>query len=164
MAQTKISDIIESSLANLKEMIDANTVVGKPIDTGTGTVIIPISKVSMGFASGGLDYPGKQEKQPGAQGFGGGGGTGLTVSPVAFLVIKENGDADILNLGGSSSSDGLAAVSAFMEKSPELFSKIKSVFSSGNSKKEKKEKKETAAPNDEEIEQTVVIEETVAQE
>ena len=80
------------------------------------------------------------------------------------MVIKENGDADILNLGGSSSSDGLAAVSAFMEKSPELFSKIKSVFSSGNSKKEKKEKKETAAPNDEEIEQTVVIEETVAQE
>ena len=62
MAQTKISDIIESSLANLKEMIDANTVVGKPIDTGTGTVIIPISKVSMGFASGGLDYPGKKEK------------------------------------------------------------------------------------------------------
>ena len=107
MAQTKISEIIESSLANLREMIDADTVVGKPIDTGTGTVIIPISKVSMGFATGGMDYPG---------------------SPVAFLVIKDNGETSILNLGTSSSADGLASFSALLEKSPEILTKIKDVF------------------------------------
>ena len=128
MAQTKISEIIESSLANLREMIDADTVVGKPIDTGTGTVIIPISKVSMGFATGGMDYPGKKEKMPPATGFGGAGGTGLTVSPVAFLVIKDNGETSILNLGTSSSADGLASFSALLEKSPEILTKIKDVF------------------------------------
>ena len=65
---------------------------------------------------------------PPATGLVGAGGTGLTVSPVAFLVIKDNGETSILNLGTSSSADGLASFSALLEKSPEILTKIKDVF------------------------------------
>ena len=61
-SENKLQEIIQSSLENIRSMIDANTVIGNPINTPSGTVIIPISKISMGFASGGLDFNGKNEE------------------------------------------------------------------------------------------------------
>ena len=85
MEETKQSEIIKSALQNVKSMVDANTVTGTPITTTNGTVIIPISKVYVGIATGGVDYFGKKNNQK--QNFGGGGGTGVTVSPFTVQVI-----------------------------------------------------------------------------
>ena len=89
--ENKLQDIIKTSLENIRSMVDANTVIGDPINTESGTTIIPISKISLGFASGGLDYTGKDLKTPTSpkpQNFGGGGGTGLSVVPVGFLIVS----------------------------------------------------------------------------
>ena len=79
-----LEGVMDTSMKNLKEIVDANTVIGDPVTTPTGTVIIPVSKVSFGFASGGSDFPTTSPKDM----FGGGSGGGVTISPVAFLVIK----------------------------------------------------------------------------
>ena len=73
--ENKIPEIIRSSMENIRSMVDANTMVGDPINTPAGTVIIPISKISVGIASGGVDYANKQESPARPQNFGGGGGT-----------------------------------------------------------------------------------------
>ena len=76
---SKLQDMIRTSLESIRAMVDANTVVGTPINTPAGTTIIPISKVSLGYASGGVDFG---SKTAAAKNFGGGGGTGLTLHPV----------------------------------------------------------------------------------
>ena len=93
MAQTKISDIISNSLESIRSVVDANTIIGTPIDTAGGTVIIPVSKISVGFALGGVDFQSKIKED---SNFGGGGGTGLTVTPVAFLAIKADGSVEMI--------------------------------------------------------------------
>ena len=130
MAESKLNEIIQTSLASIKEVIDANTIIGEPIEVGngTGTVIIPVSKVSMGYASGGVDFYGKNTAPvENLSNFGGGGGTGVTVNPVGFLVIKADGNVEMLNINAV--SDTGEAIASLIEKSPELFSKIKAVFS-----------------------------------
>ena len=83
-----LPNMLENSIAKIREMVDVNSVVGDPITTADGVTIIPISKVSVGFAGAGSDYvsknPNKQENP-----FGGGAGGGVKVTPIAFLVIKE---------------------------------------------------------------------------
>lgn len=138
MAESKLKDIIQTSLASIREVIDANTIIGEPIQVGngTGTVIIPVSKVSMGYASGGVDYFGKNvTASEHLANFGGGGGTGVSVSPVGFLVVKADGSVEMLNINAV--SDTGEAIASLIEKSPEYIAKIKSVFSKG--KKESKE-------------------------
>ena len=130
--ETKQSEIIKASLENVKSMVDANTVTGTPITTSSGTVIIPVSKVFIGLATGGIDYFGK--KSTADKNFGGGGGTGVTVSPVGFLVIEPNGKVDLLNLNYEP-KDPISQVLNFIEGSPELIEKIKGLF---NSKKDNK--------------------------
>ena len=130
---TKQSEIIKAALENVKSMVDANTVTGTPITTDSGTVIIPVSKVFIGLATGGVDYFGK--KSVSAQNFGGGGGTGVTVSPVGFLVIDPKGKVDLLNLNYEP-KDPISQVLSFIEGSPDLIEKIKGLFSSKKDKSE----------------------------
>lgn len=131
--ETKQSEIIKASLENVKSMVDANTVTGTPITTDSGTVIIPVSKVFIGLATGGIDYFGK--KSTADKNFGGGGGTGVTVSPVGFLVVEPNGKVDLLSLNYEP-KDPISQVLNFIEGSPELIEKIKGLF---NSKKDNKD-------------------------
>lgn len=130
--ENKIQDIIKTSLENIRSMIDANTVIGNPINTESGTTIIPISKVSMGFASGGLDYNGKIVKPTpaptGAQNFGGGGGTGLSVVPVGFLVVGADGSVSMINVGDKVPSDPVEQIIDLVERSPEIIDKIVSLI------------------------------------
>ena len=130
--ENKIQDIIKTSLENLRSMIDANTVIGNPISTESGTTIIPVSKVSMGFASGGLDYNGKIVKPTpaptGAQNFGGGGGTGLSVVPVGFLVVGVDGSVSMINVGDKIPSDPVEQIIDLVERSPEIIDKIVSLI------------------------------------
>ncbi len=127
--ENKIPEIIKSSLENVRSIVDANTVVGDPIVTNTGTTIIPISKVSVGVATGGVDYNSKKEGQPRPQNFGGGGGTGLTVSPVGFLIVGTDGDVDFINVGQKGKPDPVDQVADLVERTPDIIAKIKDIFS-----------------------------------
>ena len=81
--KTPLCDLMHSTMEKIHEMVDTNTIVGQPITTPDGVTLIPISKVSFGFGSGGGDYGKVQPKD-----FGGGAGAGVKIDPVAFLVIK----------------------------------------------------------------------------
>jgi sporulation protein YtfJ len=126
--ENKIPEIIRSSMENIRSMVDTNTVIGDPITTNAGTVIIPISKVSVGIASGGIDYNPKKDAQPRPQNFGGGGGTGLTVSPVGFLVIDADGDVEFLNVTQKGKPDPVDQIADLVERTPDIISKIKDLF------------------------------------
>ncbi|MCL4493809.1 MAG: GerW family sporulation protein [Firmicutes bacterium] len=85
-----IEGLMKTAMESIKGMIDVNTVVGQPVETPDGSTIIPISRVSLGFAAGGGEYWKRQTDGPGHP-FGGGSGAGVTVHPVGFLVAhKEN--------------------------------------------------------------------------
>lgn len=139
MAETRITGIIESSLEQIRNVVDANTIIGDPITTPNAT-IIPVSKVMIGFASGGVDYLGKnmkrmadsQNQRPTAltTNFGGGGGTGVTVQPVGFLVVSNDGNVQILNVGAGSagSGDKIDSIAGIIERSPDIIAKIKAIF------------------------------------
>ena len=127
-SENKLQEIIHTSLQNIATMIDANTIIGTPINTPQGTVIIPVSKVSMGFATGGLDYNGKDEAPNKAQNFGAGGGTGLTINPIGFLVVAPNGSVDMLNVGMKNPTDPIEQIADLLERSPDIIAKIKTLF------------------------------------
>ncbi len=92
-----ISSILGATMQNIREMVDVNTIIGEPITSPDGSIIIPVSKVAFGFASGGSEFAAKSEKMP----FGGGAGAGVNITPVAFLVIT-HGNVKLLQIGESS--------------------------------------------------------------
>ena len=126
--ENKIPEIIRSSMENIRAMVDANTVVGDPIATEAGTTIIPISKISVGIASGGVDYNPKKENQPRPQNFGGGGGTGLTVNPIGFLIVDADGDVEFINVSQKGKPDPVDQIAELVERTPDIIAKIKDLF------------------------------------
>lgn len=84
MSEKNLEGMINISLEKVKGMVDSNSIIGSPIYTPDGTTIIPVSKVSVGFGCGGSDFPSASPKEM----FGGGTGGGVTIQPVAFLVLK----------------------------------------------------------------------------
>ena len=90
MATKPISELTDSSMKNLQALIDSNSVIGKAVTTPDGTTILPVSKVTFGYASGGSDLPATQKEL-----FGGGTGGGVSITPIAFLVIR-SGDVKVL--------------------------------------------------------------------
>ena len=116
-----IEGLMDVTLQRIKEMVDVNTIIGDPITTDDGTTIIPVSKVSYGFASGGTDIPSKNAVNK--QVFGGGGGAGVTIKPMAFIVVS-NGNTQLLNL--ESCDDSLGKLADLI---PEVIDKIVSKFS-----------------------------------
>lgn len=91
-----IRDILETAIRNIKNVSDASTVVGEPIVSTDGTTVIPVSKVSLGFAAGGSDFATKEQAAHGKASFGGGSGAGVSVTPLAFLVISPGGNVEML--------------------------------------------------------------------
>lgn len=112
-----IEGVMGISMEKLHEMTDVNTIIGDPITSPDGTVVIPVSKVSFGFVSGGSDLPQTAEK------FAGGSGAGVTVKPVAFIVIKKDGDVKLMELGAKSSP-----VDGIVEAVPTIIDKIKGLI------------------------------------
>ncbi len=86
-----IGKLMQTTLENIKDMVDVNTVIGEAISTHSGATVIPFSKVSFGFATGGGDYDHKQEAPHETLPFAGGSGAGVSVQPVGFLVITLDG-------------------------------------------------------------------------
>ena len=122
MSQHPIEGMLGVSMEKIREMVDVNTIIGDPITTPDGTVIIPVSKVSFGFGSGGSDFPNKQNQEL----FGGGAGAGVSIHPLAFLVVGE-GDVRLLQMSpNNSTADKLVdAVPGFIDKISSMFSKEK---------------------------------------
>ena len=85
--QNSINSVMQTALENIKDMIDVNTVVGDPVVTGSGGTVIPVSKVSFGFVSGGGEYTQDNTEKP----FAGGAGAGVSLQPVGFLVLSPDG-------------------------------------------------------------------------
>ena len=127
--ESSIKEIIRNSLEQVRTIIDADTIVGKQIVTSSGMVIIPISKLSMGFASGGLDLPTKND-DGGKKNFGGGGGTGVSVVPVGFLTITPEGKVDMIPMT-SEKLTPVEVVADLIYNSPDIIGRIKNVIQNG---------------------------------
>ena len=83
-----LPNMLDNTIAKIREMVDANSVIGEPIVTGDGVTIIPVSKISIGLGGGGSDFASSRATQA-EYPFGGGVGAGVKVTPVAFLIVKE---------------------------------------------------------------------------
>ena len=124
-----IGNLMDTTMNKIKEMVDVNTIVGEPITAPDGTLIIPVSKVTYGFAEGGSDLPTKKENK---DCFGGGSGAGVSVTPVAFLVVS-NGNVRTVQL-----VEKVSAVDNVIASLPELVDKVAALI--------KKEKPGADAP------------------
>jgi sporulation protein YtfJ len=123
----KLSGIMGITMDKIKEMVDVNTIIGEPIKLDDGTNIIPISKVSFGFASGGSDLPTKKEGEL----FGGGSGAGVSIQPIAFLVVKD-GDAKLMQVSMEASTSNAA-----LNLIPDIVDKISGMVGKNKKKEEK---------------------------
>lgn len=138
MSDHPIEGMMNTTLEKIKQMVDVNAIIGDPITAPDGTIIIPISKISYGFASGGSDFPAKQPTSKDL--FGGGAGAGVSINPVAFLTIS-NGNVKLLQIDPyNSSADRIIGMV------PDVVDKVSGIV---NKKKEEKKvsKGEPAVPN-----------------
>ena len=130
--QVVYSSFYAKSLEKIREMVDVNTIIGDPISCPDGTVIIPVSKVGFGFAAGGSDWPSKQPKEL----FGGASGAGVSIQPLAFLVVSK-GEVKILQIDtASETADRVVGIV------PEVIQTVADLF-----QKNKKEKAAKESPD-----------------
>lgn len=128
MANNNLNNMMNTTMENIRQMVDVNTIIGEPVICPDGTVIIPVSKVSYGFASGGSDLPPKTNTQK--EFFAGGSGAGVSIQPVAFLVVN-NGQVKMLNM----EFDG--AVDRVISMVPDIADKVGELFKKMSKKKDK---------------------------
>lgn len=135
MAEHPIQGLMNVTMDKIRQMADSNTIIGKPIKTDDGTTILPVSRISFGFASAGTDFDGKNAANKDL--FGGGSGAGVNIQPVAFLVVKD-GCVRTIQL-----SDGSNTIDRALTMLPELVDKVSALL-------KKEEKQGNAAPKAEE--------------
>ena len=114
MSEKSANGILRTTIEKVRDLVDVSTIIGEPINLPDGLTIIPVSKVTYGFASGGSDFPSKNNVEL----FGGAGGAGITINPVAFLVVKD-GDVTIKHI-----VSGDNAVERAVSLVPEMFDKV----------------------------------------
>ena len=117
--KSSAAGILESTIEKVKDLVNVSTIIGEPIKVDGGVTIIPVSKVTYGFASGGSDFPSKSNQDI----FGGGGGAGVTITPVAFLVIDSYGDVNIKHITAFDN-----AAERVVSLVPEMFDKVSGVI------------------------------------
>ncbi len=142
MEDHPIQGLMKTAMESIKEMVDVNTIVGDAVETPDGSVIIPISRVSFGFAAGGSEFESSEENQQTAGNdkqqqqdlpFGGGSGGGVSVQPVAFLVVGQ-GQVRLLPVDNNVLFDRL------LDMAPQLASQFQEIFN-------KKQHNSNPAPN-----------------
>jgi len=126
MKEQSVSGILSTTIERIRNLVDVSTIVGEPIQAGPDVTVIPVSKVTYGFASGGTDFPSKSS----AELFGGGGGAGITITPICFLVIQ-NGDVSVKHI---SSEEG--SIERVIGLVPDVVDKVSSVVSKVFDKKD----------------------------
>ena len=141
MSEHPIESLMGVTMQKIKEMVDVNTIIGDPITTPDGTVIVPVSKVTYGFASGGSDFPSKKD---GKDCCGGGCGAGITINPVGYLTVSK-GEVKMIGVG---ESDGTLDKAIAMV--PDVFDKVSSFFKN-DKKKDKSGKTPEIDVNDDEV-------------
>lgn len=119
---TNLEILVKTAIEKIRDMVDTETIIGKPITTSNGTTIIPVSKVSVGFGSGGSDLPTKQAKDL----FGGGAGGGVTIQPIAFITIMPDGNVKLLQMTINASKENAA-----LALIPDIVDKISGIISKG---------------------------------
>ncbi len=142
MSEHPIEGLMITAMNSIQDMIDVNTIIGEPIETKEGTVIIPISKVCFGFAAGGSEFKGetideytKREKEEAIQyrlPFGGGSGAGVNINPVAFLIVQEK-NVKLLPI------DHISTLDKLVDYVPEVIEKISSFINKAMDNKGQKE-------------------------
>lgn len=125
MADHPIKSLMDVTMEKIRQMVDSNTIIGNPMNLADGTTVIPVSKATFGFASGGSDLPSKNTKDL----FGGGSGAGVTISPVAFLVVQKDGTVRLMQLTDTSNN-----IDRALSLLPEMMDKVTTLL-----KKEEKE-------------------------
>lgn len=122
MKEQSASGILGTSIEKIKDLVDVSTIIGEPIKVTETLQIIPVSKVTYGFASGGTDFPSKSNQEL----FGGGGGAGITISPVAFLVVN-NGSVSVkyINAAEGSVERVIGMVPDIVDKATDVISQLK---------------------------------------
>ena len=122
MKEQSASGILGTSIEKIKDLVDVSTIIGEPIKVSDKIQIIPVSKVTYGFASGGSDFPSKNNKDL----FGGGGGAGITINPVAFLVINDGTvSVKYINAAEGSVERVIGMVPDLVDKASDVIAQIK---------------------------------------
>lgn len=130
MAEHGVNGLMAETMEKIRSMVDVNTIIGDPIVTHDGTTLIPISKVTFGFGSGGTDFKSRNSSDSAPLCFGGGGGAGVSITPVAFLIVSgENARILPVNMPADSSTDRL------IEMIPDAVNGIQSFISNHRGKK-----------------------------
>ena len=142
MAEHPIQGLMSATMDKVRQMADANTIIGKPIKTDDGTTIIPVSRISLGFGSGGADGAGKN---PANGDLLGGGAAGVSIRPVAFLVIK---DGLVRTIQLSDPSNSLDRALRALNMLPELVDKLMTLIPDKGEKAEKADDAAEAAPQE----------------
>lgn len=119
MKEQSAAGILSTTIEKVRQLVDVSTIVGEPITLSNEITVIPVSKVTYGFASGGSDFPSKNNTQL----FGGGGGAGITINPVAFLILK-NGEVTLKHI---TSNDN--AAERLVNMVPDVIDKVNDVVS-----------------------------------
>lgn len=132
MANHPIETLMKTAMESIKDMVDVNTIVGDPVETPDGSVIMPVSRVSCGFAAGGADYQpdGGKRGEEGALPFGGGSGGGVSVRPVGFLVVGQN-QVRLLPVDGNPIAERL------IDLAPSLLERLQVMMQQKQEKEEK---------------------------
>lgn len=146
MAEHPIQGLMKTAMESLKDMVDVNTVIGDPVETQEGTVIVPVSRVAFGFAAGGSEFQ-PATATPEAEGdgghpFGGGSGAGVSVQPVGFLVVSRD-QIRMLPV------DGGQPINRIIDMAPQILDKIKNGMG-------KKKRDEEAQPGDPSVQRTTL--------
>ena len=118
MSEKSANGILSTTIEKVRDLVDVSTIIGEPINLPDGLTIIPISKVTYGFASGGSDFPSKNNVEL----FGGAGGAGITINPVAFIVVKD-GEVTIKHIMSNEN-----AVERAVTMVPEMFDKVSNLI------------------------------------
>ena len=140
-----IQQLINDAMGKMREIVDSNTVIGTPITTREGTTILPVSKISFGFVSGGTDFANEKQKDL----FGGAASSGASITPVGFLVIK--GDSvKLIQL-----AENGRAVDRVLNMVPEVLDKVEGFIS--KDKKSDKGEKQQPEPKTESTDERDVI-------
>ena len=144
MSEHPIESLMMTAMSSIQDMVDVNTIIGEPIETQVGITIIPISKVCFGFAAGGSEFSGETLKEYNKKDkdeeieyklpFGGGAGAGVSINPVAFLVVQE-GNVKLMSVDHDSCLDRL------LDYVPDLMQKMNEMFNKSIQQKEDRTKK-----------------------
>jgi len=119
-----IEGLMQTAMESLKAMADVNTILGDPVETPDGSVIVPVSRVSIGFAAGGTEFEVENRRDGGGFPFGGGSGAGISLQPVAFLVVGQ-GQIRLLPIDGNTIMDRL------LDIAPKVMDQLQGMLSNG---------------------------------